>query len=77
MGGDLPFDAANRALLEDHLSKSVLLCLRWRLDVGARDTVVPAQSVLVKNAPEIAESARKGGEKRRQHAPAAQATIER
>src|ERR1019366_1099089 len=58
-------------------TKPVLFCWRCRLDVGARDTVVPAQSVLVKNAPEIAEPSRKRGEKRRQHAPAAQGTIER
>src|SRR6266849_4152347 len=59
-----------------HVSYS-LLCLRHRLDVGACDPVVPAQSVLVENAPEIAESRGKRGEKRRQHAPAAHAAIER
>src|SRR6202158_2837906 len=52
-------------------------CRCDRLHLGARDPVVPAQSVLVKKAPEIAESGRKRGEKRRQHAPAAPAAVER
>src|SRR5208282_2208204 len=44
--------------------------------VGAGDAVVPAQTILVKHAPEIAKASGKRGKKRCEHAPAAAAAIE-
>jgi len=40
--------------------------------MGACDAVVPAEGILIKEAPEIAECGGKGGKKRGQHAPTAQ-----
>src|SRR5450755_2214806 len=42
-----------------------------------RDTVMPAQVILIEKAPEISQSRGKRGEERGQHAPAEQAAIER
>ena len=50
---------------------------RGGLDMGAGDSIVPAQFVLVDEAPEEAEPGGKGGKKGREHAPAARASIER
>lgn len=49
---------------------------RGGLDVGASDAVVPAQSLLIEEAPEIAEPGRNGREKGREDTPAARAPIE-
>src|SRR5580698_10433074 len=74
MGGNLPLDACD--------SFAKIVCSRIRLlsgsqlHVGTGNAVVPAQPILVKNAPEITKSSGKRGEKRRQHPPSAQTAIE-
>lgn len=53
----------------------VLFCFHC-LEVSAGDAIVPAQSILIKHAPEIPKASGERGKKRCQHAPAATAAIE-
>ena len=47
-----------------------------RSQMSARDAVVPAEGILIEEAPEIAECGGEGGKKRGQHAPSAQSAVE-